>query len=522
MSRKVKPESEVVVPKVGLDQLKKAFSTLILQLEKMKEKDEEAGKSAELFESTIPWLNIDFTLQVAPKQKRLRPIRVPLPHPIYNKDIEICLITPAPQRKWKDKFLEEPVEGIVKIIDMEKLAKKFKTIKDKRTLCNSFDIFLASNQVWGALPNILGSMFFAKNKFPFPVKLPASDHTTDIKSALEGSFMKIGAGTTVTVKIGKPTMKPSELAENGIAAVKAAFEFFGTDEDFQNVILDISVKGPQTVSLPVWTNPVQLQGGPLLSKEEAAAIRKKNLEALREKDREEKTRKREERKAKEEAMFIYGPEEAEDSEDDDGDDEDELETGKVEKKEGGEEKGIKVKPEPELKGKKQTKKGGVEDTLMEDLHLIDDDDVPLEAEMKGPRKAKEPKAKAPKTKPSSSSSSSSAAASTAVAGKKRGSPQAPAPSQPEVKAKKKKKESSPSAAPAAEPKEKSGKSQAKGEKVDGGEKGKKKAAGRPSRASPSSPSPSSSPNVKKKVVKEKSGGKSLKSGAAASSKTKKK
>jgi ribosome biogenesis protein UTP30 len=60
---------------------------------------------------------------------------------------------------------------IAKVISYTKLKKEFKQFKDKRNLLKDYDLFLADLRIYKMLPECLGKEFYAKKKYPCPIKV---------------------------------------------------------------------------------------------------------------------------------------------------------------------------------------------------------------------------------------------------------------------------------------------------------------------------------------------------------------
>ncbi len=69
-----------------------------------------------LFDGDNMPVNLLFALNSVPKKQKRVPHLVKLPHPLFNDESEVCLITADPQRKFKDMLEAEPVPAIKKII----------------------------------------------------------------------------------------------------------------------------------------------------------------------------------------------------------------------------------------------------------------------------------------------------------------------------------------------------------------------------------------------------------------------
>ena len=138
----------------------------------LKKQDESKAATSLLPEASKVFVSIQF-LQSLPRRVSKIKCGVVLPHPIYTReDQEVCLITTGPQRKWKDKLQgQEGLENIKKIIDMNKLRKKYKAFESKRQLATGFNCFIADTAVAPFLPQILGKTFFQRNKEPLTINM---------------------------------------------------------------------------------------------------------------------------------------------------------------------------------------------------------------------------------------------------------------------------------------------------------------------------------------------------------------
>ena len=58
----------------------------------------------------------------------------------------------------KKRVRQEKIAGVSKVIGISKLRTKFEPFEAKRTLCNSFDLFVADDRVIPSLPKLLGEV----------------------------------------------------------------------------------------------------------------------------------------------------------------------------------------------------------------------------------------------------------------------------------------------------------------------------------------------------------------------------
>ena len=155
--------------RIGKEQMLSAATAL---LKYIKEKDETSNKNVLLTEASRVLVSIQLMQSLPGRQSKLKH-RATLPHPLYTRDDqEVCLITTAPQSKWKEVVRpEESLSNIKKVIDMNKLRKKYKSFEAKRRLATGFNAFLCDQAVVPFLPKLLGETFFARNKEPLHVDM---------------------------------------------------------------------------------------------------------------------------------------------------------------------------------------------------------------------------------------------------------------------------------------------------------------------------------------------------------------
>lgn len=135
-------------------QISKAVNALLKH--ELKALDEDAEKDKTM------WLV--FTVKKMAEKQRVKPVAITLPHS-YLEEAEICLICKDPQREYKDIVEgQDALKAIKKVIGVSKLREKYKPFEAKRTLCSSYDLFLADERVIEMLPKMLGKTFFLKKK----------------------------------------------------------------------------------------------------------------------------------------------------------------------------------------------------------------------------------------------------------------------------------------------------------------------------------------------------------------------
>lgn len=241
-------------------------------------------------------------------QKRLKPHKVLLPYSLHTSlDTSICIITPDPQRQFKDavahpSFPTSLSKRITKIIGIKKLEAKYRSFESKRQLRDSYDLFLADDRIVTYLAKSLGKTFYGTTaKRPIPVSLEASKprgrknaalpstkirrEPSDVKSIASPSLLakeiehtlstaqiNLSPSTTTAVRVGLASHTPEQLTAN-IEVVMASLA--GNLVGWKNVRA-VHVKGPNTMALPIWlAEELWVDEGMVLEDEEAAEAKMK-------------------------------------------------------------------------------------------------------------------------------------------------------------------------------------------------------------------------------------------------------
>jgi ribosome biogenesis protein UTP30 len=216
---------------------------------------------------------------------RLKPAKIPLPHPLHTNTHEsICLITADPQRAYKDivaseEFPAELRSRITRVIGYTKLRAKFRQYEAQRQLYASHDIFLGDDRIVNRLPNALGKTFYKTTaKRPIPVVLRQSrpkakakgkrapkrkgeeeeevnaaspkEIAAEIQKAIGSALVALSPSTNTAIKVGYASWKPEQIAEN-VQVIAAALVEKHVPKKWSNV-KSIYIKGSETTALPIW------------------------------------------------------------------------------------------------------------------------------------------------------------------------------------------------------------------------------------------------------------------------------
>lgn len=211
-------------------------------------KKKSSGENS-LFDDAGETMVLLFTLGQIPDRKKVRPVLIDLPHPLYNEKSEVCFFCKDPQKKYKEMLLEQfPLPGLVKVIGIDKLRKNYKSLEAKRALKDAFDLFVCDSAIYDMLPSILGKTFWQApgTKTPIPVRMNA-DPRNHIKKAMSGIPFRPAKGPCCSVRIGRCSMPEEHLVENAAAVVGSVVRNLKG-----NPIKTISVQATGNLALPVW------------------------------------------------------------------------------------------------------------------------------------------------------------------------------------------------------------------------------------------------------------------------------
>ena len=250
--------------------------------------DDSSEEGASVLANPI-WLVITTKKHIV-DQKRLKPGKILLPHSLNTlPTTTICLITPDPQRAFKDaiahpSFPSELSARITRVIGISKYKARYKSFESRRQLLAEHDIFLADARVITLLPSLLGKTFYKSgSKRPIPVNLePSRSQPKDsasgkrlperkpieansisprslatpaqvaheIQRTLSCAQVYLSPAATTSVRVGLASFTPEQVAENVEAVVNGMVEKFITKK-WRN-LRAVHIKGPNTMALPVW------------------------------------------------------------------------------------------------------------------------------------------------------------------------------------------------------------------------------------------------------------------------------
>lgn len=214
-----------------------------------------ASETAALFGDAakrMRWINCDLTFLLTPRPHRV-PLLFTLPHSIHEES-SICVVTPAPQRKFKDIMLalDPPMTNVKKIIDYKKLEAKFSEPVALRGLAKAFDAFFVHGDLQH-FPKLLTGEFLTHRT---PVWMPkAKTFPESIRLAASTVVVPRRGASFISVPIGHSQMTPVHILENFYSLLDQLVQWLSNDwRDLQQVSLSITTRGGKLASLPVYAH----------------------------------------------------------------------------------------------------------------------------------------------------------------------------------------------------------------------------------------------------------------------------
>jgi ribosome biogenesis protein UTP30 len=244
---------------------------------------EKANKCSINEKQTIPlWstdvaVQVQFGLEVAPKQMKVKPIRLSVPHSIYKltsadgedsgdgtdqlDDAEICLIVKDESKEMVQELIQQfpqYMKSIKKVLTLQSLRTKHGEYQKRRELLATYSHFLADDRILPMLTSALGKDFLKAKKQPIPVRITRREALPfAIKRALVGAtYLHIPDGTCIIVRAGYSSQNVEHLISNISAIVEQVPP--KVLRKWANV-RSISVKLPNSVALPIYNKtPAEL------------------------------------------------------------------------------------------------------------------------------------------------------------------------------------------------------------------------------------------------------------------------
>ncbi|KAF1743524.1 hypothetical protein MXB_3990 [Myxobolus squamalis] len=168
---------------------------------------------------------------------KFKPVLIPLPHPIPNK--EVCLILRDKRRQTLDRIKACKLPKMPTLITVVDLRTTYKTFDARRNLCGKYDAFLCDNKIYSRMYRLLGKKFEVYKKFPVPVDLS--------KKNLAKQFDRVFRSSTMCV--GTSDMKSEDILSNVVHFADFLPRMF---KDGLTSVQIIALKSQDSPALPIY------------------------------------------------------------------------------------------------------------------------------------------------------------------------------------------------------------------------------------------------------------------------------
>jgi len=237
-------------------QVEKATQALLTHIAKVQQEEIKQKNKKPLFDENIvqDCISLIISLKEIPSKAKPKPIRIPIPHPIFRETgNEVCLLVKDPQRKYKEMVKQANITCVTKVIGVSKLRKKYMSFEAKRTLCHSYDIFIADKAILPFLPRLLGKKFFKMKRQPIPINASGSGESLkkEIDHARDSTYLFINSGPCCAVKIANTNFDKEVIVENIIKGMENIAKMI--PKHWRN-IQSIHIKTSNSVALPIYNS----------------------------------------------------------------------------------------------------------------------------------------------------------------------------------------------------------------------------------------------------------------------------
>lgn len=164
-------------------------------------------------------IQVQFTLLRTPGSPSPKPIRIMLPHPLFQvkadndgdnktsgivEDPEVCLIVKEESKPWCQEMIErfpEHMGCVKKVLGLQSLRTKHARYEQRRALLHKYNVFMADDRILPMLSKALGTDFYKAKKLPIPINLTRKEALPfAIQKALNATYMTISKGTCVMIR----------------------------------------------------------------------------------------------------------------------------------------------------------------------------------------------------------------------------------------------------------------------------------------------------------------------------------
>jgi hypothetical protein len=206
----------------GLDteQVGKAVRALLSYSKKQK-----GGQKMQLIEAN-DLISLQVSLFKVPEKPKSQPYQIAIPHSLYldsdgDMQGDMCFIVKEKDKAaFKDKLQAEPVQGLTKVLGLQKLRTDYHTFGQKRELLAQYDLFFADDRIAPMLPKALGKAFYSRKRQPIPVRTSKGNIANALRKARDSTHLFLGTGDCCMVKIANTGMTEEQIVANIVAGMR--------------------------------------------------------------------------------------------------------------------------------------------------------------------------------------------------------------------------------------------------------------------------------------------------------------
>jgi len=252
----------ITFPSGGIDKnlLNRAIQALLKHHKTTRDAQDEKSDKKQLLNSDLG-VFVQFTLAKVPQNPTPKPIRIPIPHPLFKVEsdesngadvlerAEVCIIVKDEIKPHVLKIVnsfQSELGCVKKVLSLTSLRTKWKKFEHRRELVAKYDLFFADDRILPMLSKALGKVFLKAKKQPIPLDLSKK---MNINLSILSTFMFLSAGTCVSIKAGNTAMSPKNLTENCQSIIKEAAKKI--PRKWAN-IAGIHVKTSASAALPIY------------------------------------------------------------------------------------------------------------------------------------------------------------------------------------------------------------------------------------------------------------------------------
>ena len=204
-------------------------------------------------------VSVEVTFLRAPQPNRV-PLYFDLPHEIHSRG-SICLITPAPQRQYKEELeTKQADQSVSKVMDVVKLNAKYTNAVARRALAKAFDVFFVHSDV-KEYPQLLTGEFLTRQT-PVWMDSKPGDLVDRIARTKCRAVCPRRGYDNCSIAVGDADMSVEQIEANVQALLDGlAAELDGGWKDILSVRVSASNKAGQRVALPVYAHDFSESAG---------------------------------------------------------------------------------------------------------------------------------------------------------------------------------------------------------------------------------------------------------------------